>query len=340
MTFRADENASPLTLIRADDEMIEHLVETGFLSDKGRAHAMALLYPARNWGIWSARLLLNFGALLVLSGIIYFYAFNWARIPPLVKLGSIEAPLLVCLGGAWFYKTRPLLGNLLLLSAAVRTGVFLAVFGQIYQTGADAWQLFMLWAALILPWVAISAFAPLWALWLFLTNVFLFLYWEQETAHILDDTGVIFSYAALFNAVFLALREYFVRRHVEWLAHRATRLVLLIPIFAMLLVPMVIFVFHDTNTNPQLIGAALAAIAHIGFYFLYRYCLRDIAALACVILSGCVVIEICLVRFLFDIKEFGMAFHLLTLGCLTLGLFTAAIKWLRHISHEMEHHNV
>ncbi|MBC8290414.1 MAG: DUF2157 domain-containing protein, partial [Planctomycetes bacterium] len=45
-------------------------------------------------------------------------------------------------------------------------GVFLAVFGQVYQTGADEWLLFAGWAGLILPWTALSRFEALWILWL------------------------------------------------------------------------------------------------------------------------------------------------------------------------------
>ncbi len=43
-------------------------------------------------------------------------------------------------------------GKAALLLATLLLGVFLALFGQTYQTGADPWQLFANWALLILPW--------------------------------------------------------------------------------------------------------------------------------------------------------------------------------------------
>src|SRR5690606_3926429 len=66
--------------------------------------------------------------------------------------------------------------QLLLLIASIITGSLLALFGQIYQTGADTWQLFFAWAILITPWVVIARFPALWLLWLGLINAFLLLY--------------------------------------------------------------------------------------------------------------------------------------------------------------------
>ncbi len=53
-------------------------------------------------------------------------------------------------------------GKLLLTAAAVLTGIVLATFGMVYQTGADSFMLFRGWFILILPWVLISRFQPLW----------------------------------------------------------------------------------------------------------------------------------------------------------------------------------
>ena len=51
------------------------------------------------------------------------------------------------LGGCWINRRIALLGLLALLGIG---GLF-AYFGQTHQTGADPWQLFALWAALVLP---------------------------------------------------------------------------------------------------------------------------------------------------------------------------------------------
>ena len=68
-----------------------------------------------------------------------------------MKLGSVQLAIFGCLGAAYFQNLQQLPGKVLLLGASVLIGVFLAVFGQVYQTGADAYNLFTMWALLILP---------------------------------------------------------------------------------------------------------------------------------------------------------------------------------------------
>ena len=43
-----------------------------------------------------------------------------------------------------------------LIAASVLVGVLLAVIGQVYHTGADAYSLFAAWTLLILPWTLAS----------------------------------------------------------------------------------------------------------------------------------------------------------------------------------------
>jgi uncharacterized membrane protein len=66
-----------------------------------------------------------------------------------------------------------------LLTAGVLVGVLLAIFGQVYQTGADPYGLFLGWALLILPWVLIGRQAGLCMLLSALANLALILYWTQ-----------------------------------------------------------------------------------------------------------------------------------------------------------------
>ena len=57
-------------------------------------------------------------------------------------------------------------GQALLIGASVLTGVLLAVIGQVFQTGADAFELFLVWTVLILPWTLASRSAAHWLVWL------------------------------------------------------------------------------------------------------------------------------------------------------------------------------
>jgi uncharacterized membrane protein len=93
-------------------------------------------------------MLLVLGVSLITAGIIYFFAFNWLKIPPMIKLYSIQAGIIGCVGAAYYYSLQNTIGQICLLVASALMGVFMAVFGQIYQTGADAYQLFMMWSIL------------------------------------------------------------------------------------------------------------------------------------------------------------------------------------------------
>ena len=151
--------SSELEAIPANRKLVEQLYAQAQISKAARDYALGYLYPSRLWGLWASRLLLALGVSLVLAGIIYFFAFNWARIDQLAKLMAIQAGIVGCLIGAYCYCYSPssLYGRTLLLSASVLIGVFLAVFGQIYQTGADSYKLFAAWSLLIFGWTLLSS---------------------------------------------------------------------------------------------------------------------------------------------------------------------------------------
>ena len=132
---------------------MELLHSRGLLTEEARRVARAWLRPPELWGTWVSRLLLLLGTSLVLAGIIFFFAHNWERLGPLLKLGLIQGAMLACLLGAWLVRSSTLPCQVLLTAACVLVGVLLAVYGQIYQTGADAFELFLGWWVLILPWV-------------------------------------------------------------------------------------------------------------------------------------------------------------------------------------------
>ncbi|MDX2027184.1 MAG: DUF2157 domain-containing protein [Alphaproteobacteria bacterium] len=328
--------------IQADRRLVDELSGHGLITQAAREHALQMLYPHRNWGLWVSRLQLVAGVSLVLAGIIYFFAFNWAKIGPSIKFVSIELSILGCLAIAYGQGVHRLSGKILLLSASVLVGVFLAVFGQIYQTGADAYTLFTMWAALITGWVLISEFAALWAVWLIVCNIALTLYWDQIVQSGHDMDMMITSIVAVFNLVFLGIREYFVARGVEWLSARWTRAILVIPILISLLIPTLNFIFgspHDfffDRTLSTRIGAALAVLVHVGLFAAYRYKWRDIWSLSIVVLSACVIAEAAGFKCLLEgFEHMDAALYLLT-GLMTIGIFTFAIVALRKIARNME----
>ncbi|MEZ0226032.1 MAG: DUF2157 domain-containing protein [Alphaproteobacteria bacterium] len=332
----------PLEEIPANRHLVEQLYAHHEISPKARAFALNTLYPARNWGLWIARLLTALGVALVLSGVVYFYAFNWAAIPDLVKLGSVECALAGSLAAALFFGLKRNTGKILALSAATLTGVFLAVFGQVYQTGADAWTLFGAWAVLILPWTVTATFAPLWALWLVVANVGLILFWDQAVLPPREIDALILPLVAVFNGAVLAVREILESRY-DWLQKRWTRVLPALTVIGAAALPCVVVISGWSHANYGLAFAATAGVGILGVMFaVFRYIKPDMPTVAATVLAVCVIAEFGVYRLLNhhhsyqDSYVFDHSLRLLLQGAFTIALFTGAVIWLRLETKKME----
>ena len=345
------EKRSVLEQIPADRELVEKLYAHGKITQEERGYALNFLYPHDQWGVWVSRLLLIVGAVLILSGIVYLFAFNWAKVTPAVKLYSIQFGIISCLIGACCYSLRCLSGRALLLSASVLVGVFMAVFGQIYQTGADAWQLFMMWSLLTFGWTLMSNFATQWIFWLVITNIFLMLWWMQAALPTREMEAMIFTYMAIFNGVALALREYLVaEKKYEWLGGRWTREVLVGTLLLITLSPITVGIAVPDATASLILSSVVGFIWHGTAYFLYRYKWPDMRSLTATVLSGCIIVLTVGNNILFEIvMELNIRARIFTnvsaieediiylfKGLMTLGIFACAIIYLLKTAKEMK----
>lgn len=184
------------------------------------------------------RALLALGVGQFLAGVVFFFAYNWNDLSDIAKFAVIEAALAIAAGGALLAGLDRVLGQMLLIAASVLTGVLLAAIGQVYQTGADAFELFVAWAVLTVPWTIISRHAAHWLLWLVIAETALVLYCEQVLVPINDmPTELISVLVGLTVALALAARERAVQRGRTWLSGHWTRLVLLFAVMAVLFLP-------------------------------------------------------------------------------------------------------
>ncbi len=164
----------------ATAERLRALRDAGVLTEPAfrRGLTLALGSPgADRWRRFFSRTALGLGGALVVAGVIYFVAYNWHALPRGVKLGLLEAAVAACALGA--LRLRGLPRQLALTFAAALVGPLLATYGQVYQTGADAWTLFALWTALAIPFALSARFVPLWVGVGGLLNVTLHLGWWQ-----------------------------------------------------------------------------------------------------------------------------------------------------------------
>ncbi|TJZ65011.1 DUF2157 domain-containing protein [Chitiniphilus eburneus] len=172
---------------------LERWHDAGALSAPGLAYALAALGlrpDTARWRVLTDRLLLGCGVLALLSGIVMMFAANWLAWPRLGRVALAAAVLLAAMAAAWGTRRDPAAHRWAVFAVATLAGVLLAVIGQAYQTGADAWQLFALWALLALPWALYARWLPLWALWLAIASLAL-VAWQG--VHRLDIWFLLFG---------------------------------------------------------------------------------------------------------------------------------------------------
>ena len=161
---------------------IEQLLNQGTLpTEKADTSALLLdVYPSkRTWLQFFDKALLIVGGVALVLSLVFFIAYNWLYMDKMGKFALVEGALAITIAlyvALSFRQRFAFIRQLLLLIASIITGSLLALFGQVYQTGADTWQLFFGWAVLILPWVIIARFPALWLLWLGLINTVILFY--------------------------------------------------------------------------------------------------------------------------------------------------------------------
>ena len=313
-------------------QLIDALHAQGVISREARLSALRFAYPHDQWGRWSARLLLLIGSALILSGMIYFFAFNWAQLPAMFKLSLVTSVMVGCTLGAYVNTLASLTGRVLLLSASVSVGVFMAVFGQIYQTGADAYELFMMWSLLILGWTAISRFAAQWMLWIIITNLFLLFWWKQVGYDSLKTEVGLRPSLIIFNGIMLVGHEYALRRlKYAWLTRKWTHQMLsLLTISTSFFILAPWILARRDLSAPQHWSMAFAAIVQLGFFGYYRKVAFDLWSVALVTLSGAILLDLSIWRALTQSKP-GLTALTFMMGLVTLGIFSAATLYLRNL---------
>ena len=273
---------------RADLELgpreLQILRSAGLVSARGYAAAVAAVRDEAFWVRWGRRALLALGAGQFLAGMVFFFAYNWHDLSDLAKFAIVETALVITVGGALLVGLDRAFGQVLLIAASVLTGVLLAVIGQVYQTGADMFELFVAWAALILPWAIISRSAVHWLLWLIVAEAALALYGGQVLM-VVGAVSLAEIWVLVGATIVLALagRELAVRYGQTWLSAHWTRLVLLFAAMAVLFMPAAgnAVDIDEFGSEPLCLAAfLLALVGAAGVYWRLR---PDFAALVIVI---------------------------------------------------------
>ena len=337
----------PATLVR-----LRHVAGRLRLSEKAydRAREIADLAPdAGEWRRLIDRLLLAFGAALIVAGVTAFFAYNWSGLHKFGKFGLIEAGIVAGVGlSAWRgLDSGP--GRVALIVAGFLVGVLFAVYGQTYQTGADPYGLFVAWGLLIGGWALIGRQAGLWMLMVVLVNLSVILYWTQVLYPVrlgaeflgplagLSGTFVDARLADLvfvLNASALLLWEILARRNVSWMQGRTfpriVSLIALTPVLFASLFLIVDLLFEFEGTWSVLALLLFGSFASLSLFY-YRSRVHDLFILTVCLVGGITIVTTFVGRF----SGSGIEIWFL-LATLVVGQTAGAAFWLRRVAQQWE----
>ena len=165
----------------------------------------------KDWQKFLRLLFISLGVGFVTAGIIFFFAYNWDELNKFIKLALVQGLVVASSLIVVFSRVSPVIKNITLTGAAMLVGLLFAVFGQIYQTGANAYDFFLAWTIFITLWVLISRFSPMYLLFILLINTTLVLYSQQFAPQWSSSTLTIIllllNTAFLCGMLFLQLRN-------------------------------------------------------------------------------------------------------------------------------------
>ncbi len=170
------------------------------------------------WQQFFRLLFLSLGVGFTVAGIVFFFAYNWADLHKFAKIGLTEGLLIAATALVFLPRISDTTRNIILTGASVLTGVLFAVYGQIYQTGANAYDFFLAWTIFVTLWTWVSKFPPLWLLYLVLVNTTFILYYQQVANH----WSPAFMYALLFimnTGVLIGTMIFARRKTPDWFLH-------------------------------------------------------------------------------------------------------------------------
>lgn len=152
------------------------------------------------------------GAALFLAGVVCFFAYNWQQMGAVLKLGLPLLGLLACAYGAYRKGLQTGAGQVFCVACGLFIGIFWAVYGQVYQTGAFVYEFCFAWFLCLLPLALLAGNRWLWLLWVGVGNAYLCARYGAESGH------ALFWPAAALNAVCFAAaeREFYKTRRFGW----------------------------------------------------------------------------------------------------------------------------
>ena len=294
-------------------------------ADIQRVLTEKIYHKKKDWQQFLALFFMSLGVGLSVVGIVFFFAYNWDDLHKFTKLGIIEILIVALTLIAVFAKIKPIFKNILLTGASMLVGVLFAVFGQIYQTGANAYDFFLGWTMAVALWVLISNFAVLWLLFLVLINVTFGFYVEQVAPNWSDIT--VYSIFIAMNAVFL-LGTLFLK-HKKYKIPKWFEYILALSIILLITAGMFEVIFsHRHKENSFIVVFQMLILYSLGIYYGFKE--KKSFYLALIPLSIIILLSAFFVEQIHD-KEY---ISLLFIGLFVVVSVTFLVKYLMNLQKQ------
>ncbi|MBD1398090.1 DUF2157 domain-containing protein [Pontibacter sp. JH31] len=280
----------------------------------------------RDWIKFIRLFLLGLGGSFLVSGIVFFFAYNWADMHKFVKLGLIELLILAVTLAAVFSKRSNTVKKVLLTAGTMLVGVLFAVFGQIYQTGANAYDFFLGWTICVVLWVLVARFQPLWFIFLALLNTTFVLYTQQVVTH--WSFAIVLDSMFILNATAVIMWEVLATKGRAGIQHHWFPRIVGLAAITVITISMIYTLFAGIRQDFGL--AYLLGVAMYGAGIAYGLRVRDIFYLTALPFSGIAVVTAILVRLGENIPEL----MLLLATLFVVGSITLLIQYLGKLNRQ------
>lgn len=278
-----------------------------------------------------SHVVLAFAVLLLCSGVIFFFAYNWDDLSRYGKFAIAEGALILSLLPLLRVNLQQPVGQAALFAASLLVGALLALLGQTYQSGADTYQLFLLWAVLITPWVLLARIPALWLLLLALLNLSLLLALDDLAIHHLfvpftnPGWAVLALNLSAAGICIVTTQRLLSTPRLLW----AERIICLYCLLIMTVLAMdCVFSWSESDGLTLPIWAVLSGV----WLYLYRLRRLDFLMLSALAMAAIVLLISILAKALWDIIPLTGLYLLLALA--VMGLSSAAAIWLRALSQQ------
>jgi uncharacterized membrane protein len=290
--------------------------------------------------MWFWRSVSALAAALGGLGVIMWIAANWGDLSRMGKFALLQTMIGVfAMGAAVMYQRKstsqtadssPMVAAAFGLVTLLGTGALFAYYGQTYQTGADPWQLFALWAVLALPLCWALRHELLWTPWAIvsMTGISLWLQTHAARSWLVNTETLPVHLAAWTMAAGVVIFLSPLLRRFTGAGVWSFRMALTLWLIGMTITG--ILGLFDSHIAPQYALALLIAGLSCATFTPRK--MFDVYAFSAAALCLIVLLISGIARMMLDDGRGDWIGVFLLLGLLTAGMLTAAVKLIMGLS--------